>query len=104
MLALDSVNNKNCSIRAATETYGLTKSLIHKRLKKHNLNGNCNKAAASGIPLASYSFHSKYNSQQIFTKEQENMLAAYIKDFSKMQFGLTYQQIRKFAHSYAYAP
>lgn len=29
------------------------------------------------------------------------MLAAYIKDCSKMQFGLTYQQIRQFAHSYA---
>ncbi|KAF2889537.1 hypothetical protein ILUMI_16636 [Ignelater luminosus] len=72
-LALDSVNNKNCSIRAAAETYGLTKSLIHKRLKKHNLNENCNEAVASGIPLASYSFYSKYNSQQIFTKEQENI-------------------------------
>ncbi|KAF2890075.1 hypothetical protein ILUMI_16098 [Ignelater luminosus] len=29
------------------------------------------------------------------------MLAAYIGDCSKMQFGLTYQQILEFAHSYA---
>ncbi|KAF2895875.1 hypothetical protein ILUMI_10298 [Ignelater luminosus] len=99
-LALNDVNNKDCSIRATAKTYCLTKSLIRKRLKQHNSNENCNESAASEI-LAFYSFQSKYSSRQIFTKEEENMLATNIEDCSKMQFGLTYQQIRQFAYSYA---
>lgn len=37
----------------------------------------------------------------MFTKEQDDMLAEYLVKSSKIQYGLSYKQIRVFAYNYA---
>ena len=46
-------------------------------------------------------YQSKYTAHQVFTAEQENMLAEYIIKCSKMNYGLNYQLIRSLAFDYA---
>jgi hypothetical protein len=46
-------------------------------------------------------FTSKYTTQQVFSNDEEESLVNYILQSSKLQYGLTYFQIRTFAYEYA---
>lgn len=93
--AICDIKNGNGSIRNVAERYGLKKSMLHKRLKKLNQK-NINDTEISEIK-----FSSKYTTQQIFLNEEEDRLVNYILQSSKLQYGLTYFQIRTFAYEYA---
>lgn len=93
--ALRDISNSSGSIREVAQRYGLKKSMLHKRLKKlrdQNL---------LDIDIRVNKYSSKYSTQQIFTSEEEVDLEKYVIHSSKLQYGLTYFQFRKFAYEYA---
>lgn len=95
LMALRDIKNGNGSIRAVASRYGLKKSMLHKRLKK------INESNAVDIDIPVRNFNSKYVSQQVFTKEEEATLENYLIRSSKLQYGLSYYQVRQFAYEYA---
>lgn len=96
--ALLDINNGNGSIRTVAERYGMKKSMLHKRIMKLK---QSNVVPIIDIPVNSYQFSSKYSVRQVFSKEEETRLADYLVHSSKLQYGLTYYQVRQFAYSYA---
>lgn len=46
-------------------------------------------------------YHSKYTSYQVFSKDQEKMLCEYILQCSRVNYGMTYKQVRQLAYDYA---
>lgn len=92
--AIEDVRNGNRSIRAAAEHHGLKKSMLHKRLS-----GILAEAIDIEIPVTVGS--SKYSSRNVFSEEEEGLLEQYLVKCSKMNYGLTYKQVRDFAYSYA---
>ncbi|KAJ3656135.1 hypothetical protein Zmor_015233 [Zophobas morio] len=93
--AINDVINKNGSIREIAQRYRLKKSMLHKRLQKIKNQG------LFDINLPKIKYTSKYTTRQIFTNEEEDSLVKYIIHSSKLKYGLTYFQIRKFAYEYA---
>lgn len=85
--AISAVREQNLSIRKAAAIYGLTHTALFYRLKnKHD---------------SEKKYVSKYTAKQVFTVQQEAMLKTYILQSSKINYGLTYVEIRKLAFSYA---
>lgn len=85
------------SIRIAATTFGLKKTTLQHRVEK---------ARQSDLPAVApikYRFDSKYTHNQVFTKEQESQLKVYLVNCSKMQYGLSYKQVRHFAWQFAQA-
>lgn len=93
-LAIQDVRNGNMSIRDAASSHGLKKSMLHKRLMNHP-----KEDIDVDIPLILAS--SKYSARQVFSAEEESLLQEYLIKCSKMNYGLTYKQVRDFAFSYA---
>jgi transposase-like protein len=89
--ALQDIKNGDGSIRDVAQRYGLKKSMLHKRLKKNNQLNLLN------IQVPDLKFTSKYTTQQVFSNDEEESLL----QSSKLQYGLTYFQIRTFAYEYA---
>ncbi|KAJ8891495.1 hypothetical protein PR048_004023 [Dryococelus australis] len=81
--------HNDMSIRAAASTFGVTHTVMFCRFKNTGNNENRNE------------FTSKYTVNQVFTKDEEAMLEDYILKSSRMNYGLTYLQIRKIAFEYA---
>lgn len=48
-------------------------------------------------------YHSKFTHRQVFTYEQEQKIADYCIERSRMNFGLTYALARELAYKYAVA-
>lgn len=96
--ALQDLLNGNCSVRKAATDHGISKSLLHLRFKKLKEKDDQNFDLP---PIPQIRGSSKYSSMQVFNKQEEDMLEDYLIQASKMQYGLTYKQIRDFAYSYA---
>ncbi|XP_074033075.1 uncharacterized protein [Leptinotarsa decemlineata] len=110
MAAVEDVLQGRLSIRTAATTYNLTKSTLGKRLKKIKRRRSENPGRDHDAPDRQDSddpisfaspFQSKYSSQQVFTSAQEEQLAKYFIQSSKMNYGLTYTQAQKLAYDYA---
>lgn len=87
--AMTAVKEVKMSLRKAAAVYGLTHTALYYRLKSDKEGKGENK------------YGSKYTAKQVFTIQQEAMLETYIVQSSKMNYGLTYVEIRKLALSYA---
>lgn len=108
--AVKDVLQGRLSIRTAATTYNLTKSTVGNRVKKIKRGRLENPDRDPDAPdrqdpdvqiLFSSPFQSKYSSQQVFTTAQEEQLAKYFIQSSKMNYGLTYAQAQKLAYDYA---
>jgi hypothetical protein len=69
----------------------LTPRTLFYRVKKYKEN----------IALRSEQFSSKYTVAQVFTNDEEKMLAKYLLKRSQMNYGLTYKSARSLAFDYA---
>ncbi|XP_022909090.1 uncharacterized protein [Onthophagus taurus] len=93
--AIKEVLNKNLSTRKSANKYGIKPSTLETRINKI-------RKAKSGEPTTSNRlFNSKYTANQVFTKEEEDMLNEYIIISSKRHYGLTLEQIRKLSYQFA---
>lgn len=88
--AVRTVNEGELSLRAAASKYGMTHTALYYQLRKLKNDDNLSRK-----------YDSRYTSQQVFSKEQELMLVDYIIKCSKMNYGMTYTQIRQLAYDYA---
>lgn len=96
--ALQDIHNGNMSFRVAAAHHGVNRSTLYKRLK--NLREHHPDLPDIG-PSTSTHGRSKYGHQQVFSVEEEAMLEEYLVQSSKLQYGLTYKQVRDLAYDYA---
>uniref|UniRef100_A0A2A4JR59 HTH psq-type domain-containing protein n=1 Tax=Heliothis virescens TaxID=7102 RepID=A0A2A4JR59_HELVI len=95
-LALESVLNKELSIRKAAEQYGVKAGTLQHRIEK--------KKKENELPnIKVRIFENKFTNKQVFTADEEKELEKYIKKSSAIQYGLTLKAVRKLAYEYACA-
>lgn len=108
---LDIIKRK-VSYRAAAAKYNLNATTLFKRVaiaKKNNLhlasytNNDSGNSSDSDSDIVSTSQIGKYkyNTRQVFTKEEEMNLEQYLIKSANICCGLTYRQARGLAHEYA---
>ncbi|CAI6354301.1 unnamed protein product [Macrosiphum euphorbiae] len=86
----------NIGYRDAAQQFGIRHTTLFYRIKKlKNIEGIIQNSPDENR------FNSKYTVNQIFSKEQENMLVKYILRCSQINYGMTLVQIRKLAYDYA---
>lgn len=82
--------------RDAAKQFGIKHTTLFYRIKKlKNVEGIIQNSVDDNR------FNSKYTVNQIFSKEQEEMLVKYILRCSQINYGMTLVQIRKLAYDYA---
>jgi len=89
--AVRAVQEMRLSVRVAASRYGVTHTTCITEFKKISNVDECNRPNA---------FTSSYKSRQIFNENQELMLVDYVIKCSKMNYGMTYKQIRQLAYDY----
>ncbi|CAH2098828.1 unnamed protein product [Euphydryas editha] len=89
--AIDEVLENKLSLRKPAAKYEVNLQALQRRTKKQDL-GSENRI-----------FESKFASQQVFTKTEEDLLNKCILACSKMHYGLTCIQVKKFAYEFARA-
>lgn len=88
--AVKEVIQHNQSINKTAITFNLSRAYLARIVKK-----------AKTSKEKTYIHSPNIGNKRIFSKEQENMLASYLKTASKMCHGLTRQQTRELAYQYA---
>ncbi|KAF2891445.1 hypothetical protein ILUMI_14728 [Ignelater luminosus] len=83
----------NISARAAAADLGFPQSALQRHVQAAKKVGPEN--------VAIYTFRANPSARQVFTKEQEEILAAYLLKASKIHYGLTTINTRKLAYQYA---
>lgn len=92
-------------VKEAARQYGLKRTTLQSRIIKRkrlldevprNYDDSGNESEDDGPK-----YNSKYTAKQVFTKEQELELSAYIKNSSNLHYGLSYKQIRILAFEFA---
>lgn len=94
--AILAVREQRMTLREAASNYGMSHTALYYRLKKVKMNND-----GTVVSSVKHDFHSKYSSQQVFTKDQESALVEYAIHSSKICYGLTYKQIKVLAYDYA---
>lgn len=87
--------NKKLSYRTAASTHGIKKTTLQNRVKK------AREAGITHFTPAVFQYGNKYTHNQVFSAEQEAMLKKYVLHCSKIQYGMSYKQVRRFAYEYA---
>ncbi|XP_025833236.1 uncharacterized protein LOC112905309 [Agrilus planipennis] len=90
--AVSEVLQKGQSINKTALALNISRAYLAKIVKKVKASGEL-----------SYKHCPNIGNKRIFTRDQENMLADYLKTASKMCYGLTRQQTKKLAFDYAMA-
>lgn len=109
--AVNIVLTKRMSLRLAASTYNIPKSTLFDAIKKgktraERLNnnedtGNETRDHEDDDVLDTQPTASKYGSRQIFSAAEEVELEQYLKESSKICYGLTYESLRRLAYEYA---
>jgi transposase len=95
--AISEVVAKTLSLRAAASKYNIHVSTLQHRVAKFKSDAD-NPAV---LHDNAKKFSSKYTVAQVFTNDQENKLAEYLINCSKMHYGLTMKQTMVLAYEYA---
>lgn len=94
--------NRQMSIRMAASTFNMPKSTLFDQLvktkQKKNLTDSGNESNSSDENESSLS---KYATHQIFSSGEEKQLEIYLKQSSKIFYGLTYSSTRQLVYKYA---
>lgn len=91
--AVDSVMNKEMSLRQASEMNGISKSRLARAVIKSK------NAAKDGLSIST--FQPQHHHRMVFNTNQEDMLMSYILEASKIHQGMTKKSVRRFAYEYA---
>lgn len=89
---------------SASQKYNIKRTTLNSRLKKvktSRATAGDDSGNSSECEIPVQKFQSKYSSAQIFTANEEEDLAKYMKKCSHLQYGLTYKKAREFAFEYA---
>ncbi|XP_022834564.1 uncharacterized protein LOC111362220 [Spodoptera litura] len=92
--AVDEVILNKLSLRKSAAMYGVNPQTLQSRLKK---------LRTRDLLSENRVFDSKFASQQVLTKIEEELLNKYILECSKMHYGLTCVQVKKLAYEFAKA-
>lgn len=93
--AIDDILENNLSLRKSAAKYGVNAQTLQSRIKKLR--------KTQDLDCENRVYESKFASQQVFTKTEEDLLNEYILSCSKMHYGLTCIQVRKLAYEFAKA-
>lgn len=93
--AIDEVLENKLSFRKSAAKYGVNAQTLQSRIKKLR--------KTQDLGSETRVFESKFASQQVFTKTEEDLLNKYILECSKMHYGLTCVQVKKLAYEFAKA-
>lgn len=85
--AIDEVLGNKLSFRKSEAKYGVNAQTLQSRIKKLR--------KTQDLGSETRVFESKFASQQVFTKTEEDLLNKYILECSKMHYGLTCVQVKK---------
>ncbi|KAF2883613.1 hypothetical protein ILUMI_22563 [Ignelater luminosus] len=91
--AAQAVRKEKISMRKAATRYGVNFMTLNSYIRKRSAAGNSN-----NVFTVCYTLHRK-----VFTKDQEEELAAYVAHSAKLYYGLTTSDLRKLAYEYAIA-
>uniref|UniRef100_A0A6P7F2K4 Uncharacterized protein LOC114325922 n=1 Tax=Diabrotica virgifera virgifera TaxID=50390 RepID=A0A6P7F2K4_DIAVI len=91
--AVSTVLNNGRSVNSVAKDFLIPQKTLHRHVVKARSNGGNVKLERVGY----------FNGQNIFSEEQETLLANYLKQASDIYYGLTPKQLRKFAFQYASA-
>lgn len=86
-------------LRRAAATYGVKHTTLFYRIK--NKQDREQAQENDQVPIDRSDYSSKFSTSQVFTKTEEDLLVSYILKSSKINYGLTYMQIRILAYDYA---
>ncbi|KAJ8929352.1 hypothetical protein NQ314_017971 [Rhamnusium bicolor] len=106
--AVKNVISQRMSIRLSASTYTIPKSTLFdaikiykKRHRFNNIEDSGNETADDDEDVENQPTSSKYTSRQVFSATEEAELEKYLKESSKICYGLTYESLRKLAYEYA---
>lgn len=99
--AVKEVVNKNMSLRMAAAQFGVKKSTLADRVKVKLRHISADDSGQESSDHETPKRFSKYGSRQVFSMEQENSLADYLKILSIIQYGLTFRACRSLAYQFA---
>lgn len=101
-LAVSAVLNRTISIRIAARSFNIKKSTLYDRISKRKKQGS-DVRSDSGNESDQETFDglSQYATRQVFSTKEEIELEIYLKQCSRILYGLTYLSTRKLAYEYA---
>lgn len=94
--ALTDVKNKKMTLHKAGIIYGIPKSTLYSRFKKVEVLGE---GGENGLKITDR--YNKYASRQVFTDADEELLSAYLRASSQLNYGLTMAHMRDLAYKFA---
>lgn len=89
--AADAVKNQTCSVREAAKIFGIPRTSLQRFINQSASQTSTNGVGYEGVARA----------HMVFTNAQEKEIANHIKAFDDRFYGLTSEQCRKLAYSYA---
>lgn len=92
--AVKKVVDDGKSLRSTAFEYAISKTTLQRYVNKYKASKETNNQE---LPR----FTPNYRSSQVFTAEEENLLASYLLQACKLHHGLTYKQCRKLAYEFA---
>ncbi|XP_044762023.1 uncharacterized protein LOC123319221 [Coccinella septempunctata] len=93
--AVNEVLKNKLSLRKSAAKYEVNAQTLQSRIKKLR--------ETKDLSSKNRVFESKFASQQVFTKTEEDLLNKYILSCSKMHYGLSCSQVKKLAYEFAEA-
>ncbi|XP_055706197.1 uncharacterized protein LOC129803561 isoform X5 [Phlebotomus papatasi] len=100
-VALQEILQDRLRIKEANEVFGIPKTTLYTRLQRIKTDLPDTQKVSLLMGLKTRDMVNKFASQQIFTMAQEENLITHLLEFSKHNFGLTQNAIRKLAYQYA---
>ena len=88
--AAKEVLENKMSFRAAASQYNVSRSTLMRHIKEYRNSGK-NK----------FEYRTNYETQRVFTKEEELLLVQYLKQAARLHYGLSLIEVRKLAYQYA---
>lgn len=94
-IAAEKVMSGQLTLRAAAETYNISKSALHRNIAKYK--------KLNEVDRLEFSFERKHGFQQIFDDDEEKLLAEYLIKACQMCYGLTVKGTCEFVYNFAVA-
>ena len=88
--AVNKVLQDKISVRSAAKMFSVSKAHLHRLV-----------CQAKTFKCTSFVYKPNIGNKRVFTKDQENSLADYLKTSAKICQGLTTKQVRELAYQYA---
>lgn len=101
LLALQELRDKTMSLHQACHHYGIAKTTLLTRFKRAKEEMGDSQNLTLKMGLKHRDVNNKFATKQVLTMKEEENLARYLLECSKMNYGLTLKDTRKLAYTYA---